>query len=393
MHYNSIFQQLFNFIPRHRFEKSVKNLSGDRYCKHFTTWKQFLTLLYAQITGKDSLREIEEGLLANHKRLYHLGMEVVPKSTLSEAMNRRSPEMFQQLFEELLDRTMKYAPHHKFKFNNPLYAIDSTIIELCLAKYDWAYYRKNKGAIKLHTELDLSGNLPCFVLMSDGKMADIRAARENVVIVPDSIYTFDKGYYDLNWFKHIADMGASFVTRIKTNAQIEVLGQHREPNEKLGVIRDDVIRFIGYQTKKKYPDKLRLIEFYDEENNRYYLFITNNFKLAASSIAGIYKQRWQIELFFKWIKQNLKIKSFLGTSENAVMTQIWVALIHYLLVAYIKFLHGFKLSLTEITNRIQETLMQNLSLLEILCLDKKTIQKPPDWNQPEQLELFTQLLC
>ncbi len=224
MHYNSIFQQLFNFIPRHRFEKSVKILSGDRYCKHFTTWKQFLTLLYAQITGKDSLREIEEGLLANHKRLYHLGMEVVPKSTLSEAMNRRSPEMFQQLFEELLDRTMKYAPHHKFKFNNPLYAIDSTTIELCLAKYDWAYYRKNKGAIRLHTELDWSGNLPCFVLMSDGKMADIRAARENVVIVPDSIYTFDKGYYDLNWFKHIADMGASFVTRIKTNAQIEVLG-------------------------------------------------------------------------------------------------------------------------------------------------------------------------
>ncbi len=393
MYYYSIFQQLFNFIPRYRFEKSVKNLSGDRYCKHFTAWKQFLTLLYAQISGKDSLREIEEGLLSNHKRLYHLGMEVVPKSTLSEAMNRRSPEMFRQIFEELLDRTMKYAPHHKFKFHNPLYAIDSTTIELCLAKYDWAYYRKNKGAIKLHTELDLSGNLPCFVLMSNGKMADIRAARENVVIVPDSIYTFDKGYYDLNWFKYIADAGASFVTRIKINAQIEILGQHREANEKLGIIKDVVIRFTGYQTGKKYPDKLRLIEFYDEENDKTYHFITNNFKLAASSIAGIYKQRWQIELFFKWIKQNLKIKSFLGTSENAVMTQIWVALIHYLLVAYIKFLHGFKLSLTEITNRIHDTLMQNLSLLEILALERKTIAKPPDWNQPEQPDLFTPFLC
>lgn len=393
MHYNSIFQQLFNFLPRHRFENAVQNTSGDRYCKHFTAWKQFLTLLYAQISCKDSLREIENGLLANHKRLYHLSMEVVAKSTLSEAMNRRSPEIFKKLFEELLDRTLELAPHHKFKFNNPLHAIDSTTIDLCLTKYDWAHYRKNKGAIKLHTELDLSGNLPCFVLMSDGKMADIRAARENIVIVSDSIYTFDKGYCDLKWFKLIADEGAFFVTRIKNNAQIEFLGQHREVNEKLGIIRDDVIRFTGYQTCKKYPGKLRLVEFYDEENDKCYHFITNNFKLAASSIAGIYKQRWQIELFFKWIKQNLKIKSFLGTSKNAVMTQIWVALIHYLLVAYIKFLHGFKLSLTEITKRIRDTLMQNLSLLELLCLDKKTIQKPPDWNLPYQPELFNPFTC
>ena len=221
----------FIFIPRHRFEKSVENLSGDRYCKHFTAWRQFLTCLYAQITGKDSLREIENGLLANHDRLYHLGMEVVPKSTLSEAMNRRDPEIFKALFEEILDRALKCAPSHKFRFHNPLYAIDSTTIDLCLNLYDWAHYRKNKGAIKLHTELDLSGNLPCFVMLSNGKMADIRAARENIVIVPDSIYTFDKGYYDLNWFQHIADSGAYFVTRLKDNAKIEFLGQHREANE------------------------------------------------------------------------------------------------------------------------------------------------------------------
>ena len=192
MHYSSIFQQLFNFIPRHRFEKSVEKLSGDRYCKHFTAWRQFLTCLYAQITGKDSLREIENGLLANHNRLYHLGMEVVSKSTLSEAMNRRDPEIFKALFEEILDRALKCAPQHKFRFHNPLYAIDSTTIDLCLNLYGWAHYRKNKGAIKLHTELDLSGNLPCFVLLSNGKMADIRAARANIVIVPDSIYTFDE---------------------------------------------------------------------------------------------------------------------------------------------------------------------------------------------------------
>ena len=190
------------------------------------------------------------------------------------------------MFEELFDRTLELVPHHKFKFNNPLHA------------YDWAHYRKNKGVIKLHAELDLSGYLPCFVLMGDGKMADIRAARENVAIVPDSIYIFDKGYCDLNWFKLISDEGAFFVTRIKNNVQIEFLGRHREVSEKLGIIRDDIICFTGSQTCKRYPGKLRLVEFYDEENDKCYRFITNNFKLAASSIAGIYKQRWQIRTLF-----------------------------------------------------------------------------------------------
>ena len=169
-------------------EKIVKKSGGDRYCKHFTAWKQFLTLLFAQISGKDSLREIENALLANHKRLYHLGMEAVAKSTLSEAMNRRNPEIFKALFEEILDRVMAVAPKHKFKFKNPLYAIDSTTIDPCFSRYNWAYYRKHKGTIKLHTELDLSGN---FLLMSNGKMSDIRAAKENIPILPDSIYTFD----------------------------------------------------------------------------------------------------------------------------------------------------------------------------------------------------------
>ena len=249
MHDSSIFHQFFNFIPRHRFENAVKNTSGDLYCKHFTAWKQFLTLLYARISGKDSLREIENGLPANYKRLYHPGMGVVPKSTSAEAMNRRSPEIFKKLFEELLDRTMQLAVHHKFKFNNPLHAIDTTSIDLCLTK-------------------------------------------------PDSIYTFDKGYCDRNWFKHISDEGAFFVTRIKNNAQIKFLGQHREGNEKLGIIRDDVICSTGYQTSRKYPGKPRLVEFYDEENDKYCHFITNNFSLAASGIAGICQQRRQIELFF-----------------------------------------------------------------------------------------------
>lgn len=393
MHYNTIFSQLFQFIPRHRFESSVENCGADRYCKHFSAWKQFLTCLYAQITGKDSLREISDGLLVNQARLYHLGMEPVAKSTLADAMNRRDPEIFRDLFNELLERCTALAPGHGFRFHNPLYAIDSTTISLCLSTYDWARYRKNKGAAKLHTQLDLSGNLPCFVVMSNGRMADIRAARKWFRIDPDSIYTYDKGYCDYEWFKEIDGRGAFFVTRLKQNARLRLVGQHLVPNEKLGVVADDMVELELQNARETYPGKLRRVMFHDEKTGGDYVFLTNNFRLSAATIAAIYKKRWQIELFFKWIKQNLQVKTFLGTSENAVMTQIWIALIHFLLVAYIKFLTKVPISLTEITLRIREQLMGNSHLLELLSLDRKTLAKPPDWNRPRQLELFGEFMC
>ena len=388
MQYNSIFSQLFQFIPRHRFEKSVESAGADRHCRHFSAWRQFLTCLYAQIIGKDSLREISDGLLTNRARLCHLGMEPVAKSTLADAMNRRDPAVFKALFDELLARCTKLAPGHGFRFHNPLYAFDSTTIPLCLSVYDWAHYRTNKGAVKLHTQLDLSGNLPCFVVMSNGKMADIRAARKWFRIEPDSIYTYDKGYCDYAWFKEIDGKGAFFVTRPRRNARLEVVGQHLAPNEKLCVVADDTVGLELQSARKTYPGKLRRVAFHDAETNKDYVFLTSNFRLAAATIAAIYKRRWQIELFFKWIKQNLQIKTFLGTSENAVMTQIWVALIHFLLVAYIKFLTKVEISLTEITARLREHLMGNSHLLELLSLDRKTLAKPPDWNAPRQLELF-----
>ena len=388
MHYNTIFSQLFQFIPRHRFEKSVETNNSNRYCKYFTAWRQFLTCLYAQITGKDSLREVCDGLLTNQARLYHLGMEPVARSTLADAMNRRAPAVFGELFNEILDRCTALAPGHGFRFHNPLYAIDSTTIPLCLSMYDWAHYRKHKGAVKLHTQLDLSGNLPCYVVLSNGKMADIRAARKWFRIDPDSIYTYDKGYCDYAWFKEIDDKGAFFVTRLKQNARLAVVGQHLAPNERLGVIADDVVTLDLQNAQEAYPGKLRRVTYHDAETGKDFVFLTNNFKLAAATIAAIYKRRWQIELFFKWIKQNLQIKTFLGTSENAVMTQIWVALIHFLLVAYIKFITKVNISLTEITARLKEHLMTNSHLLELLSLDRKTLAKPPDWNAPRQLELF-----
>ena len=388
MQYNTIFSQLFQFIPRHRFEKSVEKGGADRYCKHFSAWRQFLTCLYAQITGKDSLREISDGLLVNRRRLYHLGMEPVAKSTLADAMNRRDPAVFEDLFNELLSRCTRLAPGHGFRFHNPLYAIDSTTIPLCLATYDWARYRANKGAARLHAQLDLSGSLPCYVVMSDGRMADIRAARKWFRIQPDSIYTYDKGYCDYAWFREIDGRGAFFVTRLKQNARLRAVGQHLPPNERLGVVADDTVELELPDAREAYPGKLRRVAFHDAETNRDYVFLTNNFRLSAATTAAIYKRRWQIELFFKWIKQNLQIRNFLGTSENAVMAQIWVALIHFLLVAYIKFLTKVKIVLTEITARIREQLMGDSHLLELLSLDRRTLAKPPDWNAPRQLELF-----
>ena len=389
MYYSSIFQQLFNLIPRYRFEKAVEKTSADRYCKGFTALKQFKTCLYAQISGKDSLRTIEDGLLAEKKRLYHLGMEVVSKSTLADAMNRRSPEIFEAIFNELLERITKLTANHKRRFKNPVYAIDSTTIDLCLSTYNWAHYRKAKGAVKIHVMLELSEeeDVPCFVMVSNGLMSDIRAARENIAIVPDSIYVFDRGYYDLKWFKQINNSSAYFVTRFKSHARIEFLGQHRQVDENPGVLWDEMVRHTAYESAKKYLGPLRLIEFYDETDGENYRFVTNNLELDATSIAEIYKKRWKIEIFFKWIKQNLKIKSFLGTTQNAVKTQIWIAIIYRLLAAYIKFLHGPNLTLTKLVQRIANTLMHNISILEMLNLDSETIKKPPDWNQPEQLEL------
>ena len=392
MQYNSIFSHLFQFIPRHHFEKSVESAGADRHCRHFSAWRQFLTCLYAQITGKDSLREISDGLLTNRARLCHLGMKPVAKSTLADAMNRRDPAVFKALFDELLARCTKLAPGHGFRFHNPLYAFDSTTIPLCLSVYDWARHRTNKGAVRLHTQLDLSGNLPCFVVMSNGKMADIRAARKWFRIEADSIYTYDKGYCDYAWFKEIDSKGAFFVTRLRRNARLKVVGQHLAPNGRLGVVADDTVELELPDAQETYPGKLRRVKFHDEETNKDYVFLTNNFRLAAATVAAIYRRRWQIELFFKWIKQNLQIKTFLGTSENAVMTQIWVALIHFLLVAYIKFLTKVEISLTEITARVREHLMGSSHLLELLSLDRKTLAKPPDWNAPRQLELFGEFL-
>jgi hypothetical protein len=386
-HQNTIFNQLFHFIPRHVFSRVVDQLQADRYTKSFTAWQQCLVLLYAQISGKDSLRAIESGLLAHRFRLYHLGLPAVARSTLADALQRRPSALFETLFYALLHRAQAVAPRHKFRFHNPLFSFDSTTIDLCLSVFDWARFRKQKGAIKLHCQLDHRGHLPNFLVMTDGLAHDLTVARHHFQPVPDSIYCFDRAYLGLPWLNELQGCGAFVVTRALKHQSYRVVGQQAQPPSP-GILADQIIELEGSVSRRKYPRPLRLVTFRDPASKRLYRFLTNHFHLAASTIAEIYRQRWQIEIFFKWIKQNLEIKTFLGTSRNAVMAQIWVAMLYYLLLSYIKFLSRIPFSITELTRRIQDTLLHRLDLLEVLALTRTPPPNlPPDFDPP-QLSLF-----
>ena len=381
----TIFSEVLKLCPRYHFDKAVGQHGGDRYVKTFTTWQQFMTILYSQITQKDSLRDIVTGLSAHGSRWYHLGLTGVNKSTLSDANAKRDYRIFEDLFYHLLSRCRNLTPKHKFRFNNPLYTIDASTIDLCLSVFPWAKFRTTKGAIKLHCLYDHSGALPTFLTVTDGKRHDVRVVKDHSFpLSPDSIVSVDKAYIDYKWLNSLDTQGVWFVTRAKNNIDYAVVGQHFITGK--GVLSDECISLQGPQTKTKYPNELRLIRYYDEEKDKTLTFLTNNFKLAASTIARIYKSRWQIELFFKWIKQNLKIKSFLGTSKNAVLTQIWVAMCYYLLLTYIKYQTKYGFSLLQLSRVIRETLFQRKALIDILTMhpDRLKIKE----EEPIQGALF-----
>lgn len=370
----TVFSELLKLIPRFQFDNAVNRYRGDRYTKSFSCWRQFITLLYAQISQKDSLRDIETGLSTQSNRWYHLGLNRVCRSTLSDANNRRDYRVFEDLFYALLKRCKDLTPKHKFRFKNPLYSLDATTIDLCLSVFPWAKFRTAKGAIKLHCQYDHSGALPSFMVITDGKRHEARVVKEHAFpLKPDSIVSVDRGYLDFKWLYSLTLKKVWFVTRGKKNFKYEFIGQHQEPKGK-GVLQDQRVRLTGYYASRNYPEVLRRIEFYDEEKDKVLVFLTNNFKFAASTIAAIYKSRWQIELFFKWIKQNLKIKSFLGTSKNAVMSQVWVAMCCYLLLTYIKYQSRYRGALLELSRVIRETLMDRKTLLDILTLKPEKLK-------------------
>jgi hypothetical protein len=369
----TIFSELLKFCPRYHFDKAVEQYDGDRYVKTFTTWQQFMAILYSQITQKDSLRDIVTGLSAHAARWYHLGITGIHKSTLSDANAKRDYQIFEGLFYHLLARCKNLTPKHKFRFKNPLYTIDASTIDLCLSVFPWAKFRTTKGAIKLHCLYDHSGALPTFLTVTDGKKHDVRVVKDHTFpLSPDSILSIDKAYIDYTWLNSLDKQGVWFVTRAKSNIDYAVVGQH--PISGKGVLSDEHISLQGQLTKAKYSKELRLIRYYDEERDKLLTFLTNNFKLAATTITQIYKSRWQIELFFKWIKQNLKIKSFLGTSKNAVLTQIWVAMCYYLLLTYIKYQTKYSFSLLQLSRVIREMLFERKALIDILTLKPERLK-------------------
>ena len=284
-------------------------------------------------------------LQVNRDNWYHLGIEDIKRSTISDANNRINSDLFEGLFYALLKRCKDITPKHKFKFKNPLHTLDASMIELCLSSYDWAKYTKVKGAIKLHVQYNHSGAIPEFVVITDGKVHEITVAKNTKFsFVADSIVSFDKGFNDYKWLYSLEKQGVYFVTRPKKNVAYKVIGQ-QEINKEKGIMSDETILLTEHTQNRKYPDKVRLIKYMDKQACKEYMFLTNNFKLSASTIAEIYRSRWQIELFFKWIKQHLKIKAFLGTSKNAVLSQVWIAMCYYLLLAYIKYQTKYKYSL------------------------------------------------
>jgi hypothetical protein len=381
----TIFGELLKLVPRYQFEKAVQQYQGDRYVKSYTTWHQYITILFSQIKQKDSIRDIVTGWDAFESRWYHLGMKDIRRSTFSDANNKRDYQIFESLFYHLLSRCRDYTPKHRFKFNNPLFSLDASVIDLCLSVFPWAKFRKTKGAIKLHCLYDHSGALPSFVTITDGKKHDVTVAKKTELpLSPDSIISIDRAYIDFKWLNSLDENGVWFVTRAKSNIDYVVTGQH--PVSGKGVRKDQAILLNGPRTKKYYKKELRLIEFYDEETKKRLTFLTNNRKLAASTIAAIYKSRWQIELFFKWIKQNLKIKSFLGTSKNAVLTQIWVAMSYYLLLTYIKYQTKYGNSLLTLSRNIREMLFERKNLIDILTLKPERLVAVQD--EPLQGALF-----
>jgi hypothetical protein len=370
----SIFSQILKLVPRQEFEFAVKEHKAERHARGFSSWSQMIAMMFCQLGGAQSLREITGGLAACEGKLRHLGVEEPPKrSTLSYANEHRPWQLYETVFYNVLQRCQSEAKvlKRKFRFKHKLLSLDSTVIPLCLSVFDWARYKRAKGAVKLHMVLDHDGYLPSYAVMTDGKTADITAAKR-MTFAPDTMLVFDRGYADHNWWLQLTRQEVHFVTRLKDSVEYGVVEQLAVPEGK-NIVRDEVILLCSQQDIG--PEAgLRRVEVWVEEKNETMVFVTNNFKLAASTIAAIYKERWQIELFFKALKQAMKIKTFVGTTENAVQTQIWTALIAMLLIKSLQIKSTFNWSLSNLVAMLRQQLFVYRDLFTWL---NNPFQPPP----------------
>lgn len=379
----SIFSQLLQLFPRTKFQEVVKKTKAERHARGFTCWGQFVAMLFCQLGRAHSLREITGGLKSCEGKLKHLGITAPSHSTLAYANEHRPWELYQGIFLELLGHCQSQVRgKKKFRFKNKLVSIDSSIIDLSVALFDWAKFRRTKGAIKLHLLLDHDGYLPSFAVITEGKVADVKVARQ-FRFDPGTILADDRGYNDYELFGRWTAQGVFFVTRLKANAVYEVVGDRPVPLNR-NVLKDQLIELRGARAEEKCPHPLRLITFYDPDKDKIFLFLTNHMDLGASTIAAIYKDRWQIEIFFKALKQNLKIKTFVGTSANAVKTQIWTALIAMLLLRFLQLRSTFHWSLSNLVALLRMNLFTHRDLWAWLNQPFEVLPVP---YEPEQLTL------
>jgi len=380
-HNNTILGQMLKMFSRYEFQKAVSETGTEYHSRGFTSWNHFVAMLFGQLAGQDSLRGIEAGLATQSAMLYHTGIKPIHRSTLAYANEHRTHELFKKIFFAMLSKCEPLAPKHKFRFKNPLHSIDATTIDLCLSLYDWAKFRTAKGAVKLHVKLNHSGYLPSFAVVTTGKVHETKVA-PSIPLERGDVAIFDKGYTDFAWYKSLDDKGVFFVTRLKRNARYDVI-ERKDVSHLKNIYSDHILKLKGFYSKQKYPDKLRRIRSKDPETGKIITILTNNFTWSARTIARIYKERWQIELFFKCIKQQLKVKSFVGTSQNALLSQLWVALITYLLLSYLKFKSRFAWSIYMLCSIIPANLFARRNLWDWLNAPFHERSKSP----PEDLQL------
>ena len=382
-----VFTQVMDFMPLKTFQRCVERYQGNFSVKNFTCLDQFRIMAFAQLTYRESLRDIEACLRAQNNKLYHMGIRSkVSRSTLAEANEMRDWRIYADFAHHLITIARKLYQKEPLavELQNTLYALDATTIDLCLSLFPWARFRAAKGAVRLHTLLDLRGNIPSFIHISDGKLHEVNAL-DLIPLEAGAFYIMDRGYTDFSRLHTVTQASAFFVIRAKSNLKCRRLYSH-PVDKSTGVVCDQSILLTITRSAGDYPDKLRRVRYYDAETDKTLMFLTNNFLLPAITIAQLYKQRWQVELFFKWIKQHLRIKSFFGTSETAVKTQIWIAISVYLIVAIIKKRLNIQKSLYTILQVLSVSLFERTSMLQLLTFYDYTSNMGEDLNQ---LNLFT----
>ena len=382
--YCSMFSQILQLFPRLEFQRMVKETKSERHTRGFSSWSQFVSMLFCQLGRAHSLREISGGLRSCEGKLKHLGILAPSHSTLAYANEHRPWGLYQMVFLKLFERCRSQVGFRKkkFRFKNKLISMDSSVVDLCLAMFDWAHFCRTKGAIKLHLLLDHDGYLPSFAIITDGKASDIEIARQ-FQFDPGTIIVDDRGYNDYSLFDRWTRQGVYFVTRMLPNSAYEVVRENRVPQNR-NILRDSIIRFTTAYAIERCPYHLRRVELYNPEKDEVLVFLTNHMKLGASTVPAIYKDRWQIELFFKALKQNLKIKTFVGTSANAVKIQIWTALIAMLLLRFLQLRSKYNWSLSNLIALLRMNLFTHRSLWA--WLDKPFDVLPTPY-QSEQLPL------